>query len=42
MSYCDRLSTFRSLQELFSGLFSTNTAQIWQAPKQMDFDDNKH
>ena len=38
---CGGLSTFRSLQELLSGLVSTNTTQILQARKQMECDNNE-
>ena len=37
---CGGLSIFRNLQELLSGLVSTNTTQILQA--QMECDNNEH
>ena len=39
---CGGLSTFCSLQELLSGFVSTNTTQILQARKQMEYDNNKY
>ena len=39
---CGGLSTFRSLWELLSGFVSTNTTQILQARKQMEYDNNKY
>ena len=39
---CGGLSTFRSLRELLSGFVSTNTTQILQARKQMEYDNNKY
>ena len=42
MAVCGGQSTFRSLEELLSGLVSTNITQILQARKQMEFNNNKH
>ena len=39
---CGGLSTFRSLRELLSGFLSTITAQISQARKQMECNNNKY
>ena len=39
---CGGLNTFRSLRELLSGFVSTNTTQILQARKQIQWDNNKY
>ena len=42
MHICGGLSTFRSLRELPSGFLSTNTTQILQIRKQIEWDNNEH
>ena len=39
---CRVRRVFRNLLELLSGLVSTNTTEILQARKQMEYDNNEH